>query len=263
MGDTGRDERLREAAANRGLKLVRSRVRTPGKGDYGHYGLTDAGGAKLLGFGKSGLAATAEEIEDYLHKGDLSDWKTSLRAAGAKPAPRPKKRPESEPEPRAEQAPAPRSEPKPEPEPEPPPPLSVRPARPADAQSIAALISGLGFESSPADVEKRLAGLKKGRETPLVAEQNGVIGVLAWHVTPVLHRPKPVGRITMMVVADGERRRGVGRALVEAASAEMRSKGCGLTEVTSNVDLSGAHGFYRRLGFERTSYRFAKALGED
>jgi ribosomal protein S18 acetylase RimI-like enzyme len=257
MSDTGRDERLREAAANRGLKLVKSRLRTPGKGDYGRYGLTDSGGAKLLGFGKSGLTATAEEVEAYLHKGALSDWKTSLKAAGARPPPQSAKRKVAEPEPRA--ARKPRPEPEPEPEPEPP-PLSVRPAGPADAAAIAALVSSLAFEASPDDIAGRLAALKKGRETPLVAEQGEVIGVLAWHVTPVLHRPRPVGRITMMVVADGERRRGVGRALVEAACAQMRAKGCGLIEVTSNVGLSGAHGFYRRLGFERTSYRFAKEL---
>lgn len=253
MGETGRDDGLREAAANRGLKLVRSRVRTPGKGDYGRYGLTDAGGARLLGFGRSGLTATAEEIEAYLHEGALADWKTSLRAAGAKPPPRPKKRPAADPAPKAARAP------EPEPEPEPP-PLSVRPARPADSEAIAVLVTGLRFEAAAGDVEKRLSALKEGRETPLVAEQGEVIGVLAWHVTPVLHRPRPVGRITMMVVAEGERRGGVGRALVEAACGEMRAKGCGLVEVTSNVDLSGAHGFYRRLGFERTSYRFAKDL---
>ncbi|HEX8623893.1 MAG TPA: GNAT family N-acetyltransferase [Allosphingosinicella sp.] len=257
MSETGRDERLREAAANRGLKLVKSRIRTPGKGDYGRYGLTDAGGARLLGFGKSGLTATAEEIEDYLHKGAAADWKTSLRAAGARPRPRPKKH-SSDPEPRAARRPAP--EPEPEPEPEPPRPLSVRSARPADSEAVAGLVAGLGFEAGSDDIAIRLAALKKAGEAPLVAEQGEVIGVLAWHVTPVLHRPKPVGRITMMVVADGERRRGVGRALVEAAFEEMRGRGCGLIEVTSNVDLSGAHGFYRRLGFERTSYRFAKGL---
>jgi GNAT superfamily N-acetyltransferase len=257
MGETGRDERLRDAAANRGLKLVKSRIRTPGKGDYGRYGLTDAGGGKLLGFGKSGLTATAEEIEGYLHKGALADWKTSLRSAGAKPPSRRKKPPASDPEPRAARATAPEPEPEPEPE---PPPLSVRPARPADSEAIAALVTGLGFEATADDIGRRLAALKKGREAPLVAERGEVIGVLAWHVTPVLHRPRPVGRITMMVVAQDERRRGVGRALVEAASGELRSRGCGLIEVTSNVDLSGAHGFYRRLGFERTSYRFAKAL---
>jgi len=238
-------DRLREAAANRGLKLVRSQVRTPGKGDYGRFGLTDASGARLLGFGKSGLTATAEEIEAYLHKGLEADWKSSLRAAGAKAPPRSRKRAPAEPEP------------EPEAEPE---PLSVRPARPADAGAIAALVSALGFKSAPGDIVERLASLKKGREAPLVAEQGEVVGVLAWHVTPVLHRPKPVGRITMMVVAEGERRRGVGRALAEAACEAMRAKGCGLIEVTSNFDLSGAHGFYRRLGFERTSYRFAKAL---
>ncbi|HEX9947134.1 MAG TPA: GNAT family N-acetyltransferase [Allosphingosinicella sp.] len=260
MSDPGRDERLREAAANRGLKLVKSRIRTPGKGDYGRYGLTDAGGARLLGFGRSGLTATAEEIEAYLHKGALADWKTSLRAAGARPPPRRKAGPAAEPEIRSVR-PRVRPEPVPEPEPEPePPPLSVRPARPADSEAIAGLVTGLGFEAGADDIASRLAAMKKAGEAPLVAEQGAVIGVLTWHVTPVLHRPHPVGRITMMVVADGERRRGVGRALVEAACARLLSKGCGLVEVTTNVDLSGAHGFYRRLGFERTSYRFAKEL---
>lgn len=252
MGDTGRDERLREAAANRGLKLVKSRIRTPGKGDYGHFGLTDPSGAKLLGFGKSGLTATAEAIEEYLHQSGASDWQGSLRAAGAKPPARSKGR----------AAPPPKRESKAEPEPEPPAPapLSVRPAKPSDSEAVAGLIAGLGFAASADEIAARLSVLKKSREAPWVAEQGEVIGVLAWHITPVLHRPKPVGRITMMTVADGERRRGVGRALVEAACEAMRAKGCGLIEVTSNIDLSNAHGFYRKLGFERTSYRFAKTL---
>jgi ribosomal protein S18 acetylase RimI-like enzyme len=228
-------------AANRGLKLVKSRVRTPGKGDYGRYGLTDEAGAKLLGFGRSGLTATAEEIEAYLHKGLAADWKTSLRAAGGKAPPRSRKHPP------------------PEPEPEKPPPLRVRPARPGDSAAIAGLVGRLGFEASAAQIADRLAKLRK--EPPLVAEQGEVIGILTWHVTPVLHRPRPVGRITMMAVAEGERRRGVGRALVEAACERLRAQGCGLVEVTSNTDLAGAHAFYRKLGFERTSFRFAKTLG--
>jgi GNAT superfamily N-acetyltransferase len=130
--------------------------------------------------------------------------------------------------------------------------------RPADAESVAALVSALGFEAGAGDISKRLPALRK--EPPLVAEQGEVVGVLTWHVTPVLHRPKPVGRITMMVVAEGERRHGTGRALVDEACGRMRAMGCGLVEVTSNVDLSGAHVFYRKLGFERTSYRFAKSL---
>jgi GNAT superfamily N-acetyltransferase len=48
--------------------------------------------------------------------------------------------------------------------------------------------------------------------------------------------------------------------LVEAAEAWMRSEGCKLVEVTSNDRRGEAHAFYRHMGYERTSIRFAKSL---
>jgi mannose-6-phosphate isomerase-like protein (cupin superfamily) len=91
-----RDEQLRESARNRGLKLVKSRRRKKG-GDFGKYGLTDAKGKELFGFGKTGLTASAEEIEDYLRGAMRSDWKEAAKglpkrkpAAKPKPAPKPK-----------------------------------------------------------------------------------------------------------------------------------------------------------------------------
>jgi len=95
----------------------------------------------------------------------------------------------------------------------------------------------------------------------LIAEKDGeIVGCATLDMMRVLHRPHAVGRISMLIVAQDMRRRGVGRALVEAAEERLEKAGCGLLEVTSNMDLKQAHAFYESLGFERTSFRFAKAL---
>lgn len=88
---------LREMAAHRGLKLVTSRRRKPG-GDFGKYGLKDAGGAPVFGIAEDALTASAEEIEAYL-RGSVSDaWGKS--AVSVKARPRPKPAPAPKPRPR-------------------------------------------------------------------------------------------------------------------------------------------------------------------
>jgi hypothetical protein len=71
-------DQLAEMARNRGLKLVRSRVRTPGKRRYGKVGLKTAKGEPLLGIDDKGPKAKPEEIEKYLRSLDESAWKDSL-----------------------------------------------------------------------------------------------------------------------------------------------------------------------------------------
>jgi ribosomal protein S18 acetylase RimI-like enzyme len=245
MAEADNDGMLREMAANRGCRLVKSRRRRPG-GDHGLYGLKDReSGKHVFGFDGKGLAATADEIETWLRGSAESEWKSSVgsfkarKGGNAKAVARPK----------------PKTTPKPEPA------LRIREAATRDSAAIAALVTELGFPAFGEEIEKRLAALKRAGEPPLVAEAGVLAGCLTWHVTPVLHRPQPVGRITMLVVAQGARRKGIGRALVDAAADRLARSGCGLLEVTSNVALADAHAFYRRLGFERTSYRFVKRLG--
>ena len=64
----------------------------------------------------------------------------------------------------------------------------------------------------------------------------------------------------MLVVAEKARGRGTGKALVRAAEERIAAAGCELIEVTSNVRLVEAHGFYAGLGYEQTSLRFAKKI---
>lgn len=76
-----RDDALREMAQHRGFKLLKSRRRKPGVGDFGRFGLSDAAGKAVMGVGPDGLTALPDEIEAYLRTGALDSWKVSAKAA--------------------------------------------------------------------------------------------------------------------------------------------------------------------------------------
>ena len=78
---SGTDGALRRLAANRGFRLVKSRIRTPGRKDYGRYGLRDAQtGQEAFGFSRHRLTASAAEIEEHLRGLAELGWKRSLRS---------------------------------------------------------------------------------------------------------------------------------------------------------------------------------------
>ncbi|AXK71253.1 GNAT family N-acetyltransferase [Lysobacter sp. TY2-98] len=134
----------------------------------------------------------------------------------------------------------------------------VRPARAEDSGALSELFGQLGFPCSPTDVVERLGSVAD--LALVVALEASVRGVITLNVMPVLHRPAPVGRISALVVAANHRGLGLGRLLVAAAESELALRGCGLVEVTSNVQLEQAHAFYKAAGYELTSYRFKKEL---
>ncbi|HJQ18605.1 MAG TPA: GNAT family N-acetyltransferase [Allosphingosinicella sp.] len=136
--------------------------------------------------------------------------------------------------------------------------LIIREATTADAAAISALAVELGYDVRPEMVARNFAALLALDQPALVAEEKEIVGVLTWHITPVLHRPGPVGRITMLVVSAAWRGRGIGRALIMDVEARLADRGCSMIEVTSRIDLKEAHAFYARLGYQMTSYRFAK-----
>ena len=250
---------LAETARNRGLKLVRSRVRTAGKRRFGKAGLTDAKGKPIFGMDDKGPVAKPEEVEHFLRNLGAQDWGASLDVAVL-----PRKKPRA----RAREAandrdPAPAPHPKPvkQPKPKEPPKPKLRDAKPSDAARIAELIEELGHEITEKQVRKNLAALKKVGETPIVATvDKKVVGFIGVHRMVTVHRPAPVGRIPVLIVTKEARGLNLGRMLVEAAEQWCRKRGCQLIEVTSNDRRAEAHAFYRHLGYERTSIRFFKKL---
>ena len=137
----------------------------------------------------------------------------------------------------------------------------IRRAREGDAAALVLLIGQLGYHAGAGEVVERLIAMEAEGRVVLVAELDGrVVGCLSTSVMRVLHRPAPVGRISMMVVDEALRSRGIGAALVRAAEDALAAQGCYMVEVTSHQRRTEAHRFYEQLGYERTSVRLAKEL---
>jgi len=255
MSDPRIDE-LAESARNRGLKLVRSRVRTPGKRRFGKVGLTDASGNPVFGMDAKGPIGKPEDVEDYLRNLGAKDWGASLDVAVLPRKKKPRRAAANDAEPSLKPQAPPRP-PKPREKPKP----KLRDAKPGDAPRLVELIHELGHEIDEKRVRKNLAALKKTGETPIVATlEKQVVGMCGVGRRVVIHRPAPLGRITALVVTKEAQGHGIGKMLVEAAEEWMRKGGCQLVEVTSNDRRAEAHAFYRHLGYERSSIRFFKKL---
>lgn len=252
---------LAETARNRGLKLIRSRVRTPGKRRFGKVGLTDPRGKAVFGMDEKGPNAKPDDVEDYLRNLGAKDWGASLdvavmpRRRKAKPARNAANDSEPGPEPKQKIKSAPPALP---PKPKLP---KIRDAKPSDAMRLVELIHELGHDIDEKAVRRNLKSLGKSGELPLVATlDKDVVGMVGRHAMVTVHRPAPVGRIPVLIVAKEAQGLKLGRMLVEAVEQWCRKKGCQIVEVTSNDRRAQAHAFYRHMGYERSSIRFFKKL---
>ena len=140
----------------------------------------------------------------------------------------------------------------------------VREANTRDIPEMARLFAILGYDIAEDLLAERFAELSAAGEHALVfpdpEDAHALRGLATLHVTPVLHRAGPVGRVTALVVDTASRNQGIGRALMAAAERWLTERDCVLIEVTSNLRRTDAHAFYDRIGYERTSFRFAKPL---
>ncbi|GAA4606228.1 GNAT family N-acetyltransferase [Actinoallomurus liliacearum] len=143
----------------------------------------------------------------------------------------------------------------------------IRDALDADAPVTATLLTQLGYPSTTEQTADRIA---RWRSDPLsrviVATLNErVVGVLAFHAIPFFERDGSRGRVVSLVVDENARGHGVGARLMSFIEAEARRLGCEDLELTSNRRRTGAHAFYKHLGFEdacHRSARFVRPLSE-
>ncbi len=139
----------------------------------------------------------------------------------------------------------------------------VRPARLEDADAIAELCGQLGYVSSAVQVTRRLEQMAGFPFHALyVAETSGKIsGWVHVHAYPL---PESDFRAELggLVVAEGHRGSGVGKALLVAAEAWACRNGCRELWLRSNVIRTEAHRFYQARGYEivKSQHTFRKRL---
>jgi GNAT superfamily N-acetyltransferase len=142
--------------------------------------------------------------------------------------------------------------------------LLVRPASAQDAAGVATLLGVLGYPCDRAEAAARLRALDDEPDQQiLVADRHGcLVGLLALDLMYYLPLGARTCRITALVVADGEQRRGVGRLLLREAETRARQAGAARIELTSATHRHEAHEFYRACGFGESALRFLKRLGD-
>ena len=92
----------------------------------------------------------------------------------------------------------------------------------------------------------------------IVAEVNGeVVGTMVLLIVPNLsHSALPWAVIENMVVDESTRRKGIGKQLMDYATARSKEAGCYKVQLLSDKRRNEAHQFYESLGYKATSEGF-------
>ena len=148
--------------------------------------------------------------------------------------------------------------------------LGVREAIAKDAETIHALageLAGVVGDSSPAleAVQVRLSELlEEPRARVLVAEDEdgAVVGVASLWIKPDLAHGDTVVEVPMLVVAEGARRGGVGKLLMEEIQKLAAENDANLIELVATPGNVPARDFYKSLGFVETDHVSLEFVGD-
>jgi GNAT superfamily N-acetyltransferase len=136
----------------------------------------------------------------------------------------------------------------------------VRDARATDAEAMSRLCEQLGYPAETGVMPQRLVRLQHDPNVRvLVADAGkGPVGLATVHIRHTINHEAPIAQLTLLVVDESQRSRGVGRALVEEAERWAHAQGCHRIVVTTALQRTGAHAFYEHIGYRHTGRRYGK-----
>jgi GNAT superfamily N-acetyltransferase len=138
----------------------------------------------------------------------------------------------------------------------------IRLATLGDAESIAELVSALGYPCTTDQMQARLEALAadRGHATFVATIDGDVAGMIGAFICRIYEEDEPVGRIIALSVDGKYRGHGLGRSLVQTAERWFGSQGVRAVLVNSGFDRRDAHDFYERVGYSAKGTSFRKKL---
>lgn len=142
--------------------------------------------------------------------------------------------------------------------------VRVRAMAESDVDAVHALVAQLGYPADRATTLARVRAVLASDIADAFVAQDAAGRVLGWaHVfaAPFVESG-PNAELGGLVVEEGARGRGIGRALVARAESWARERGLRELCLRSNVIRTEAHGFYQGLGFtiQKSQFKFRKEI---
>lgn len=143
--------------------------------------------------------------------------------------------------------------------------VGVRRAEEADLPAVLELYAQPGMNAgevisldAAAAIWRRMAAYPSyGLYVATAADDHAVVGTFALLVMDNLaHGGAPSAVVEDVCVDERRRGRGIGRAMMTFAMDRAREIGCYKLTLSSNQARTGAHAFYRALGFEQHGFSF-------
>ena len=146
--------------------------------------------------------------------------------------------------------------------------MNVRSAEPRDFEAITALLEALGRKEVTDETRDRCreiyaAQISDPAADHLVAEndEGEVVGFCSLHFRKRLNYTTPEAWVPDLIVAEGLRRSGIGKALLEYAEQRAIERRCWALSLESAHHRVEAHRFYAAFGMRDMGKSFRKLLG--
>jgi ribosomal protein S18 acetylase RimI-like enzyme len=138
----------------------------------------------------------------------------------------------------------------------------IRPAERTDAAALAQLMGELGYPTRTSEMEMRLDAIFRdsGYRTFVALIGGTVCGMIGTCCIKSHEHNNVGGRIIALVVAEKQRGRGIGRALIQAAENDFVAQNVRRVALNTRLTREEAHQFYERLGYTKNGFRFVKEL---